>query len=37
MSAAHIPGCNDVEANLCSNELEDATEWQPSATVFKIS
>ena len=33
--AAHIPGCNNVEVDLYSRELEDAKEWKLNTVVFK--
>ena len=35
ISAAHTPGCNNIEADQYSRELEDATEWQLNPAVFK--
>ena len=35
ISAAHIPDCNNLEADLYSRELEDAIEWQLNPAVFK--
>ena len=35
ISSAHIPSCYNVEADLYSRELEDATKWQLNPTVFK--
>lgn len=35
VSAGQIPGCNNVETDLYSRELEDAIEWQLNPSVFK--